>query len=136
MAEISNTVVALVTYLAAQSGISDLVAARVYGTELPKDDSVSMARKAIVIKRAGGIGEDSQLDVFKHRLDFTCYGETPFEADRVWRAVRTELRDLTRTIVGTVILYNATHSAGPFSLRDQPTEWPMVVDTWLVKAQD
>lgn len=136
MAATTDTVGALVTYLAAQSAISSLLSARVYGLELPKADSDDMPRKAIVIKRAGGIGEDSELDVFMHRLDFRCYGETTFQADRVWRTLRTELRLLTKNVTGSVVLFSASHSAGPFSLRDQPTEWPMVVDTWLVKAQD
>lgn len=127
---------ALVTYLKAQSAIISLIGTRVYGLEMPKADAASNPRKTIVITNAGGIGKDSDMDVFKWRLDFKCYGETPFEAEKVWRTLRPELRDLDRNVTSSTTLYNATHSAGPFYFRDQPTEWPHIIDTWLVKIQD
>ena len=136
MAAIEDGIGALIAYLSAQSAISDAMSARVYGLEIPKADAPNMPRKAIVINNAGGLGEDSGLDVFRHRFDFKCYGETPFEAYEAWRILRAELRDLDRNVTGTTVLFNATHSAGPFSFRDQPTKWPVTLDTWLVKIQD
>lgn len=127
---------ALITYLKAQSAISALISTRVYGLEVPKADATSMPRKCIVINNAGGIGEDSYRDVFQWRFDFKCYGETLFEAVEVWRTLRTELRDLETNVTAATTLYSALHSAGPFSFRDQPTEWPVTLDTWLVKIQD
>lgn len=125
MTEIQDSVGAVAAYLQAQSAISTLLGTRVYGLEVPKADAVSMPRKCIVIKRAGGIGEASDLDVYQHRFDFNCYGETTYEADKVWRTLRTELRDLNRNVTSSTMIYNALHSAGPFSFRDQPTHWPV-----------
>ncbi len=136
MTLIQDAVGAMVAYLKAQSAISTLLSTRVYGLELPEADAVSMPRKAIVVNTAGGIGEASELDVFQHRLDFMCYGETPFEAYEVWRTLRTELRDMTKNVTSSTTLYNAIHSAGCFSFRDTPTNWPVTVDTWLVRIQD
>ena len=127
---------ALVSYLKAQSAISALIGTRVYGLEVPKADATAMPRKCIVINNAGGIGQASDLDVYQWRLDFKCYGETAFEAVKVWRTLRTELRDLDKNVTDSTVLYNALHSAGPFSFQDQPTEWPVTLDTWLVKIQD
>lgn len=136
MTLIQDAVGSLAAYLQAQSAISTLLGTRVYGLEVPKADAVDMPRKCIVINNAGGIGEASDLDVFQHRFDFLCYGETTFEAYKTWRTLRTELRDLNRSVTSSTMIYNATHSAGPFSFRDQPTHWPVTLDTWLVKIQD
>ena len=136
MTLIQDAVGALATYLKAQAAISSLLGTRVYGLEVPKADAVSMPRKCIVINNAGGIGEASDLDVYQHRFDFLCYGETTFEAYETWRTLRTELRDLTKNVTSATTLYSAIHSAGPFSFRDQPTHWPVTLDTWLVRIQD
>lgn len=136
MTLIQDAVGSLAAYLKAQSAISALLGDRVYGLEVPKADAESMPRKCIVINNAGGIGEASDLDVYQHRFDFKCYGETTFEAYKVWRTLRAELRDLTKNVTSATTLYNAIPSAGPFSFRDQPTHWPVTLDTWLVKIQD
>lgn len=136
MTLIQDGIGALITYLTAQSAISTLLGTRVFGLEVPASEADDMPRKAIVINNAGGIGEASSIDVYQHRFDFICYGETPFEAYEVWRTLRTELRDMERNVTSSTFLYNAVHSAGPFSFRDQPTTWPVTIDTWLVMIQD
>jgi hypothetical protein len=136
MALAQDAIGALITLLKADATISALLGTRVYGLELPRADADSMPRKAIVINSAGGIGESSYRDVFKYRLDFVCYGETPFEAYEVFRTVRAVLREIERGVTSSTFIYSADHSAGPFSFRDSDTKWPHTIDTWLIKVQD
>ncbi len=136
MTLVQDGIGAMITYLKAQSAISSLLSTRVYGLELPESEVANMPRKNIVINSAGGIGQESLLDVYTYRLDFLCYGETPFEAYETWRTLRTELRDMTKNVSAATFLYSAVHSAGPFSFRDQETDWPVTLDTWLVMTQD
>lgn len=127
---------AVVAYLKAQSDISALLSERVFGMELPEDEAVSMPRKAIVIRHAGGIGVDSCMDMFRLRLDFFNYGETPFEAQKTWRTLRPILRDMERNVTSATMLFNATHSAGPIPFRDPDGKWPVVVDTWVLRIKE
>lgn len=127
---------AVIAYLKAQSDISALLSTRVFGMELPEDEAVSMPRKAIVIRLAGGIGEDSYADTFKLRLDFFNYGETTFAARKTWRTLKPILRDMERNITSATMLYNALHSAGPVQFRDPDGKWPVVLDTWVISMQE
>jgi hypothetical protein len=136
MALVQDGIGAMVALLTADATITALLSSRVYGLELPKADASSMPRKAIVINSAGGQGESSYRDVFKYRLDFICYGETPFEAYEVFRTLRAVLREIERQVVSSTFVYSAEHSAGPFSFRDTESKWPHTIDTWLVKIQD
>ena len=136
MALVQDALGAIIALLKADATISALLSTRVYGLELPRADADSMPRKAIVINSAGGIGESSFRDVFKYRLDFACYGETPFEAYETFRTLRAVLRDIEKGVTSSTFIYSAEHSAGPFSFRDSNTKWPHTIDTWLVKVQD
>ena len=136
MAIIQDGLGALITYLRAQSDISTLLGNRVYGLELLALDADEMPRKAIVLNHAGGVGENSYADIFKLRIDFFCYGETPYEAQETWRTLRPILRDMERNTAASTVLYNAQHSAGPVYLRSQDTEWPLIIDTWLIAMQE
>ena len=136
MALVQDGIGAMVALLSADSTISALLSTRVYGLELPRSEADNQPRKAIVINSAGGIGESSYRDVFKYRLDFVCYGETPFEAYETFRTLRAVLREIEKGVTSSTFIYGAEHSAGPFSFRDTETKWPHTIDTWLVKVQD
>lgn len=131
MALAQDGIGALIAYLKADATISALLSTRVYGLELPEADAESMPRKAIVINAAGGIDESSFIEAFKLRLDFFCYGETPFEAWEVYRTLQTVLKQMDRNVISSTLLFSVIHSAGPFSSRDQRTEWPVIIDTWI-----
>lgn len=142
MAAVQDGLGALIALLKADSTISALIGTRVFGEELPEAETDSMPRQCIVIQDAGGIRNNSYLDINKMRLDFFCYGLTPIEAREVWRTLATVLRELERTIQSSTVIYQAEHSAGPFYSRNKEsgfltnTNWPLIIDTWLVKMQE
>ena len=129
---IQDGLAALITYLKAQSAISSALGTRVFGLELPESETDDMPRKAIVCNIAGGVGSASYLDMYKLRVDFYCYGETPYEASEVWRTLKPILRDMERNVTSSTCLTSAEHSGGATFTRESVTEWSVVVDTWLI----
>lgn len=132
MALAQDPIAALIDFLQADATISALISTRVYGLELPKADADDMPRQAIVINAAGGIDESSFIAAFKIRLDMFCYGETPQEAWETYLTMKTVLKQMDRNLINSTLLFSAIHSAGPFSSRDQNTDWPVTIDTWIL----
>ncbi len=136
MAAIQDVISALVTYLKAQSDISTLLGTKVFGLELPKSESVSMPHKAIVIVDSGSVRAADYSDISNARLDFRCYGKTPFAARLVYRTLTPILRDLEKSVTGATFLYSAVHTSGPYPVRDVETDWSVTIDTWMVAMQE
>jgi len=136
-----DTLHAVVDLLAGNTAVAALVVKRVYGAELPEftpHEGTLMPRKCIVAKYAGSgrLGENDYLPIHEPRIDLLCYGETPYEADRVRRSTYKVMKELKRKVQGDVVLFRATHSGGPVQLRDGDTGWPLIVESWLILAAD
>jgi hypothetical protein len=131
-------VIALLKSDPAVAGVTGGDGGRVFGGRLPNAQVERMPRNGIVISWAGlGSGangarsyETMQCD----RLDVKCYGSDPYEAGKVYRAVRVVLNGLTRRIVGTALLYEAVQTGGPLDLIEQDVDWPLVLGVWDVRA--
>ena len=133
---IQDGLAALITYLKAQPAISSALGTRVFGLELPERETDNMPRKAIVCNLAGGMGYASYIDVYKLRIDFYCYGETPYEASEVWRTLKPILRDMEKNVTSSTCLRSAVHSGGATFTRESVTEWSVVIDSWLVEFKE
>ena len=117
------------------------VSERVFSEELPEGEAISMPRKCIVIKEAGGYGNRGTLSVETQRVLITCYGEKPYDARSVRREMHAVLRGLLPQVIeGTdsesVKLLSAVESSGPLSFRDPDTRWPYTQSTWMVMLRD
>lgn len=127
---------ALVAYLRADPQVAALTAGRVYGAELPLQEAALMPRKALVVTAAGGgavgPGARSYLAVGTVRMDVRCYGETQYEAMRVFRAVHGALKGLRRHPQGPMLLHAAYEEAGPLQTREPEVGWPLVLSVWEV----
>ena len=136
MAEQADIIGATRDYLLTIPDLAPLLDTRVYAVELPASQSKLMPRKALVIRPAGGLGSDGYLEAAAIRFDFLCYGETPAEADRVRRAAHGAIKRMSRKTHLSVILHSATQSGGPTFFREQDTDWPVSLETWLVFAAE
>lgn len=129
-----DAVVALVAYLRADTQVAALAAGRVYGAELPPQEAAQMPRKAVVVTAAGGgttgPGARSYLPLGTVRVDVRCYGETQYEAMKVWRAVHGALKRLGRCPQGEALLHAAYEEAGPLQTREPEVGWPLVLSVW------
>lgn len=123
--------------------ISDLVNDRIWGVELPRTENASMPRKNIVLSPGGivpSVGDASYVRIQRMRLDVRVYGEDPYEAMSVSRAVEAFMKAITPVVVHlishSVLVYNATRSTGPIALIDPDTDWPSVYSSWGVAASE
>lgn len=135
---IPDSLGAIVNFLKADAGVASLVGTRVFGGELPRAETDSMPRAAIVVRPAGGLGTFGQAfqEYGDRRVDVRCYGTTPSAADAVYRHVHPALKQLSRVKQGSVLLHWARPAGGPLTLRDQDTDWPFTFCAWQVLAAE
>lgn len=121
-------------FLKADAAVAALTAGRVFGDEIPADQTVSMPRKCIVVEPSGGsntYGSGFQ-EYGDTRVDFRSYGETPYEAGRVQRAAYGALKQLRRQVHAGVLLHWAKRSGGPLALRDPDAGWSYRFESFQV----
>ena len=133
---IPDPLTAVQAYLKADADVATQVDTRVFGGGVPAGENASMPRKAIVVRPAGGIGLRSWAPLGQPRVDVLSYGGTEYEARQVHWAAHEALRDLYRQVHGNVLLHHATPGGGPLSLREDGTDWPFVLSTWVVMANE
>ncbi len=135
----TDVIGALVTFLNT-GDVNTLTGGRVYGGDLDEAEVPNMPRAALVVAYAGGgtlgVGANSYLRVGEIRVDLRCYGETPYEADRIHRAAHGLMKHMRRDVVSSVLLHHAVNSGGPLQLRDPKTDWPFVLRTYMVTAAE
>lgn len=144
---------AVVEFLRADSGVAAVVAGKtiktvantpaVFYTQLPRSFNDEMPFKAIVVSRASGPPDHGYLRVGHERVAVRCFGETYYEAHKVYEAAHEALKQLTPRDVelGTggdsVRLYNAERDGGPIDMPDPDSpEWVSVWASYVVSAHE
>jgi hypothetical protein len=139
---VPNHIAAIVAFLKAETDVKALVdtaAPRVYGGELPREQTSAMPRRAVVVKSAGGgagVESGSDADVSTYRVDVWNYGASPFDASMLRGATYPALKHLARRVIATVLLHSANRVAGPLPIRDPVTDWPIEIETFEVFVSD
>jgi hypothetical protein len=138
MTLIPDALEALIVYLKADADVAAQVSARVFGSELPRDEVSSMPRKAVVVRRSGGggFGDASYLAVGNPRFDVFNYGATPAEANEVQRATYAAMKSLARSVSNSTLLHDATLAGGAADLRLSTTDWPVSVEAWRILVSE
>lgn len=125
---------ALRTHLIAASDLRTLLGGDyVYWPELPANLSDDMPRKAISFRFGGG-ASNQYLRAQRVRLTLRCWGESSYEAMRVYRALYDRLHDSQGFIVGDVGFHGVNESVPGEPLEDPDTGWPFVFaiyDVWV-----
>lgn len=139
MSQITDAREAIITILKADVGVSALVGTRVFGDELPRVETDSMPRKAVVVASAGGTPPSyttSTLLLEGQRFDVFCYGETLYQAEQVRQAVYGSLRAVERTVAASVLVHWARPAGGAMAGRDPGTEWPVKWNSWQILTDE
>ena len=138
MTPVQDLLAALVAHLRAQTLVSALTGARVYGTELPAFETPHMPRHALVLSPAGGVphGYLVSLSLDAMRIDAWSYGATPFEAMRLRRAVRAAMRSVERVRVGTALIHWVVPAGGFMEDRDPQARWPRVFESFTLMGSE
>lgn len=124
----------VVSYLKTGARVTALAGARIFGGELPSEETKFMPRHAIVVRASGGVSltGESLLEHDTQRLDVFTFGSTPREAARLMRAAARHLRSLTRSVHGGVLLHWANPASGSIAGREPVTEWPRQFQSFQV----
>lgn len=134
---IPNPLAAVIAYLAGDTDVAALAAARVYGESLPDGQAGAMPRACVVIAASPGampvVGR-SRLPLYPLRFDAKCYGESAFEATQVFFAVHQALVTLDRVVVGDALLHDVIADTSMMQLRDADGKWPLCFASFTVLA--
>lgn len=124
----------LVPLLAADAGVAALVAARVYGGELPAAEANARPLKALVVAPSGGVSlmGDSYAQHDTARVDLFGYGPTQREANQVLAAAALAMRRIKRAVSANVLIHWATPAGGATGGRDPALAWPRAFQSFQV----
>lgn len=133
MAE-ADIITAIVSALKADGNVVGLAADRVFGGELPKDETKLMPRNCIVVKPSGGVsiaaGSFSEHDT--QRFDLFSYGATPFEAEALRRMSRRALANIRRRVIERCLIHWIEPAGGFTAGRDPDAAWPTAFQSYQV----
>ena len=123
---------ALRTHLIAASPLRTLLGGNhVYWPELPSTRSGDT--KNVVFRISGG-DTDPYLRAQDLRVTFRCYGESPFEAMRVYRALYDRLHATQNLIVGDVGFHGVDEDVPGAPMEDPVTDWPYVFAVYSIRV--
>jgi len=111
---------------------------RIWGSPgLPSGEISNMPRLNVTVSESGG-AVDAYIHVTRATVDVNCYGETPYEAERMYLAVKEDLRRNLNNqvaVTGGVAYCYAIHevSAGAHAMEPE-YHWPRVFSSWRVQA--
>lgn len=125
---------ALQAILAADVEVAAIVGTRVFGLELPKGESASMPRQAVVLKMSGGDPDGSLNPVTDVTVDVFNYGGNMTEAETLYLTTHATLKAMGRQHASNTMVYPALRVGGPFYLKDPDGDWPVVVESWSVRT--
>ncbi len=132
----TNVLTALVLFLRRTSAVSELAKQRIHEAELPRQENENMPRKAVVISSAGGFVYTRDLPLVNQRYDVWSYGETFYEAHLLDRAIYDALKSISRVVSDKVLLHSVSLAGGPNQYRDPNTDWPVMIRTISVSADE
>ena len=123
---------ALVVHLRDTSPLRTLLGGNyVYTPDLP--DTRRGDTKNVVFRTSGGSTYPT-LRAQTLRVAFRCYGESHFEANRVYRALYDRLHDRQNFIVGDVGFHGAQEEVPGVPLSDPGTDWPYFFAVYSLKV--
>lgn len=132
---IPDALPAVRSFLLANTGVAAQVGTRVYAEYLDASQNASMPRKVVVLKSTGGPGGILPA-IGRQRVDIRCYGETVYEARKVYRTVYDAMRySLSRVAQGDTLLHQALPESEGLSLIETGGgngDWPFIQSSWLV----
>ena len=133
MAE-ADIIGAIVAGLKASADVNGYTGGRVFGGELPDDETKAMPRAAIVVRPSGGasLTAGSFSDHDTQRLDVLAYAATPWEANMLSRLARRALTAIRRQVIGGCLIHWVERAGGFSAGRDKDAAWPVAFQSFQV----
>jgi hypothetical protein len=123
-------------FLLADADVVAMLEGGIYVGEIDGAEIDLMPRRTAIITQAGGMDNNSFLQVGSPRMEIWCYGESYFDAAKLDRMICAAMAAMCRKKVNDVLLHTAARSGGPWSARDAETNWPVVHRSYTVTAAE
>ena len=142
MTELSNIVDpigAACATLGEGAALGEVVGDRIFGGSLPANRAEWMPQACIVVQPAGSGTQGDVDDTLAReviRVDVVAWGKTEREAFVASEAAHHAAKYARRGVRGNVLVHSFIRQAGPIQFRDQDTDWPAVVRTYLFTYGD
>lgn len=134
---IPNPIIAIIDFLQADARVTTVMAARVFGAELPPGEVSNMPRECAVIKASGGPGNDmGYMKTNRNRYEIRAYGRTPLLAWDAYLAVHDALKQMTPNVTNSTKLNNAIQVQAPMQLRNPELKWHFVLSSYSISASE
>lgn len=128
----ADIITAIVERLKADAEVGGLTAGRVFGGELPDDETAAMPRSAVVVRPSGGasFAAGSFIQHDTQRFDTLSYAATPWEANMLARIVRRSLTVIRRRVIGGCLIHWIEVAGGFSAGRDRDAAWPIAFQSF------
>jgi len=121
-----DLVASLVALFSDDAGFTEATGGRVFGGELPADETASMPRRCLVVKASGGSSPlgDSYLRLDAQRVDISAFGATVADASALIGLAAELLFPIQRRVSAGVLLHSVASAGGFWTGRDPQFDWP------------
>lgn len=134
MPSAADPIAGLVALLLADTGVTAIAAARVFGGELPEAEAKNMPRSALVVAASGGVSltGGSYAETDTARVDLFAYGATQHQANQLLATAALVMRRIKREVSANVLLHWAQPAGGGTSGRDAALTWPRAFQSFQI----
>ena len=136
--DIPDPIAALIQWLLADSDVSTAVSNRVYGPELPEQETKNQPRAALVIKSgAGQMLPRGCARLGDPIIEAWAYGASTGEINTISLLVYQKLKfELVRQEINNTLLHSAVPINQPVSFRDPNTNTPARMQSFQLLAAE
>ena len=130
----SDPIAAVISLLGADPVVAGMAPGALYGGEMPADGVALLPRAAVVVSASGGVSltQGSYVEHDTQRIDVTCYGKTPREAEVLSKNVALVLRRVRRVTVAATLIHWIDSAGGVMSGRERDGGWPTAFQSFQV----
>lgn len=133
-AAMSDPIGAVLALLGADPVVAGMAGADLFGGELPAAAVARLPKAMVVVQASGGISltGESHVEHDTQRIDLTCYGRTPREAEVLRQACALTLRRVRRVTAAGTLIHWINSAGGVLSGRERDGGWPTAFQSFQI----
>ena len=109
---------------------------RIFAVELPEREAAAMPRSAVVIEPSGGPADVGTQRMRTDGIRLLSFGASVTEAEELSEDVHRRLKWFYGGNYANRRVHSFTRSSGRVFYRDPETDWPVFLETWLIRASE
>lgn len=134
---VPDPLVAVRKYLLTITAITDIVVAKVYTLELPREVTSDMPVAALVVKASpGSMPGVGCAKLGTSNLEVWAYGVSPQAARNLSLVVYEQLKFLHRVVSNNTLIHDVIPVNAAINFRDPNGDWPIQMQTYRITAAE